>query len=468
MNVMQSKSRASLEEAEASGPAEHAVNDCTTRLSRIEPCIFFQWAHGGTTDQTFDRSSVRETFLRQGARTRTPSSHMRAVLEIGLRAGGAADRLAHGHPWVWREAIARGLEKAEAGQEVQVVGADGAPVGRGLADPASPIAVRLWTRGKDPIDESLFRDRVGRACVLRQRLFAGDATDAYRVLHGEGDRTPGFVVDRYGHVSVLRTDGDGAAARVSDLVDVLGPTLESWGVSTLVHRVGGKGEKPRFDVLRGEPPPDTVEVKEHGLTFVVDLRHGQKTGAFLDQRENRLRVGELAAERRVLNLFSYAGGFSLFAASRHATHVTSVDVAAGAHATAQASFRASGFDPGKHTFATADVYAFLDQARKRGEKWDLIISDPPSFAPSEKAVPRALSAYRALHRACADVLDRRGILCAASCSSHVDMTSFLTTLDDAALGRDDLRVLELRGAGPDHPTLAAFPEGRYLKLVILG
>jgi 23S rRNA (cytosine1962-C5)-methyltransferase len=393
---------------------------------------------------------------------------MRAVLEIALKPGTAADRLAHGHPWVWREAIARGLEKAAPGQQVQVVAADGAAVGRGLADPSSPIAVRLWTRGKEPVDEALFRDRLGRACALRQQLFAGGETDAYRVLHGEGDRTPGFVVDRYGSVSVLRTDGEGAAARASDLVDVLGPTLESWGVSTLVHRIGGKGERPRFEVLRGPEPPDTVEVKEHGRTFVVDLRHGQKTGAFLDQRDNRALVGTLAAERRVLNLFSYAGGFSLFAASGGAKHVTSVDVAAAAHATAQASFRASGLDPGKHTFVTADVYAFLDQARKRGETWDLVISDPPSFAPSEKAVPRALSAYRALHRACADVLSRRGLFCAASCSSHVDMAALLTTLDDAALGRDDLRVLELRGAGQDHPTLAAFPEGRYLKLVLMG
>jgi 23S rRNA (cytosine1962-C5)-methyltransferase len=393
---------------------------------------------------------------------------MRAVLEIGLKKGGVAERLAQGHPWVWREAIARGLEKAAPGQEVQVVAADGTPVGRGLADPASPIAVRLWTRGKAPVDEALFRERVGRACALRQRLFEGGDTDAYRVLHGEGDRTPGFVVDRYAHVSVLRTDGEGAAARASDLVDVLGPTLESWGVSTLVHRVGGKGEAPRLEVLRGEEPPDTVVVKEEGLAFVVDLKHGQKTGAFLDQRENRAFVGKMAAGRRVLNLFSYAGGFSLFAAAGHAAHVTSVDVAAGAHATAQASFRAAGVDPGKHTFVTADVYAFLEQARKRKETWDLVISDPPSFAPSEKAVPRALSAYRTLHRACADVLSRKGTLFAASCSSHVDMAAFLTTLDDAALGRDDLRVLELRGAGQDHPTLAAFPEGRYLKLVVMG
>ena len=393
---------------------------------------------------------------------------MRPVLEIFLRKGGVSDRLAHGHPWVWREAIAAGLEKATAGQEVQVVASDGAPVGRGLADPGSPIAVRLWTRGRTPLDTSLWRDRIGRACALRKVLFPSPDTTAYRVLHGEGDRTPGFVVDRYGPVAILRTDGDGAAARVGDVAEVLGPTLESWGVSSLVHRVGMKGEKPRFDVLRGGAAPDTVEVLENGLTFVVDLKHGQKTGAFLDQRDNRLRVGQLAGGRRVLNLFSYAGGFSLFAASLGARQVTSVDVSAGAHATAQASFRASGLDPGKHAFVTADVYAFLAQARAKAEKWDLIISDPPSFAPSEKAVPRALSAYRALHRACADVLAPRGVFCAASCSSHVGMDAFLSTLDDAALGREDLRVLELRGAGQDHPTLAAFPEGRYLKLVVLG
>jgi 23S rRNA (cytosine1962-C5)-methyltransferase len=388
--------------------------------------------------------------------------------EITVRRRDAGEALAHGHPWLWRDAVADGLEGAAPGEEVQVVAHDGTPLGRGLADPGSPIAVRVWTRGRSPLDASLWRERVGRACSLRRELFASDDTTAYRVLHGEGDRMPGFVVDRYGPVAVLRTDGDGAAARVSDLADVLGPTLEAWGVSSFVHRIGGKGETPRLDVLRGAPPPDTVEVTENGITFVVDIKRGQKTGAFLDQRENRLRVGQLAGGRRVLNLFSYAGGFSLHAAHGNARHVTSVDVSAAAHATAQASFRAMGVDPGKHAFVTADVYAFLAEAKKRGDRWDLVISDPPSFAPSEKAVRRALTAYRALHRACADVLARGGVLCAASCSSHVGMDTFLSTLDDAALGRDDLRVLELRGAGPDHPTLPAFPEGRYLKFAVLG
>jgi 23S rRNA (cytosine1962-C5)-methyltransferase len=203
------------------------------------------------------------------------------------------------------------------------------------------------------------------------------------------------------------------------------------------------------------------------VPFVVDVLRGQKTGAFLDQRDNRRRVGELARGRRVLNLFSYAGGFSLHAALGGAVHVTSVDVATAAHATAQASFRAAGVDPAGHAFIAADVRAFLDGARAAGKTWDLVVSDPPSFAPSEKAVLRALSAYRSLHRACAAVLAPGGILCASSCSTHVDPVAFLTTLDDVALGGREMSVLELRGAGADHPTLAAFPEGRYLKFAVL-
>jgi 23S rRNA (cytosine1962-C5)-methyltransferase len=381
---------------------------------------------------------------------------------------GAVDRLARGHPWVWRETVARGLEGAHAGETVRVLAPDGTLVGAGLADPVSPIAVRLWTHGKAPLDEPLWERRARRASDLRGVLFDDAFTDAYRLVHGEGDRMPGFVVDRYAEVAVARTDGDAAAARIEDFAAAVWPTLQSRGVSTLVHRRGERGELPRLELLRGARPPDTVHVREHGVPFVVDVARGQKTGAFLDQRENRRRVGELSGGRRVLNLFSYAGGFSLHAALAGAVHVTSVDVAAAAHATAQASFRVARVDPARHAFATADVYTFLEQARRRGETWDLVVSDPPSFAPSEKAVPRALASYRRLHRACAAVLAPGGLLCAASCSSHVAMDAFLATLDDASLGRDDLRVLEQRGAGPDHPTPAAFPEGRYLKFVILG
>jgi 23S rRNA (cytosine1962-C5)-methyltransferase len=377
------------------------------------------------------------------------------------------DRIARGHPWVWREAVARGLDGTTPGEEVQLLAPDGSAVGRGLADPGSPIAVRVWTRRRDPIDARLWRARAARACDRRARLFDGTRTNAFRVLHGEADRMPGLVVDRYGHVAVARADGDAAATKVAELAEALWPSLEAWGVRSLVLRAGAKGHPPRLEILRGAPPPDTVQVEEHGVPFVVDLAHGQKTGAFLDQRENRRRVGELSRGRRVLNLFSYAGGFSLHAALGGATHVTSVDVASAAHGTAQASFRAAGLDPSAHAFVTADVRAFLQGAREQAKQWDLIVSDPPSFAPSEKALARALSAYRTLHGACAAVLAPGGVLCAASCSSHVDATAFLSTLDDGALGERELAVLDLTGAGPDHPTLPAFPEGRYLKFAVL-
>jgi 23S rRNA (cytosine1962-C5)-methyltransferase len=390
-----------------------------------------------------------------------------AVREVALRSRVVADRLGRGHPWVWREAISRGLEGAFAGEEVQVVAPGGSPVGRGLADPASPIAVRIWTHGRQAVDEGLWRSRASIACGLRKWLFEGTRTSAYRLVHGEGDRMPGLVVDRYGPVAVARTDSDATASRIAELSGVLWPTLESWGVQTLVHRVGARGDPPRLNVLRGLACPDVVRVEEHGVPFIVDLAHGQKTGAFLDQRENRRRVGELARGRRVLNLFSYTGGFSLHAALGGAVHVTSIDTATAAHATAQASFRAAGLDPSAHAFVSADVRAFLNGVRGGGEKWDLVISDPPSFAPSEKALQRALAAYRALHLACVEVLAPDGVFCAASCSTHVDERALLGTLDDTTLRGRALAVLEVRGAGGDHPTLPAFPEGRYLKFVVL-
>jgi 23S rRNA (cytosine1962-C5)-methyltransferase len=395
------------------------------------------------------------------------SGARRSPREVVLRHRAAAERVAHGHPWIWRETVARGLDGAAPGEEVQVLAPDGSPVGRGLADPGSTIAVRMWTAGKEPIDVALWRKRVARASGLRARVLDLNATDAYRVIHGEGDRMPGLVVDRYASVAVVRCDGEAAGAHVENLAGALWPELEALGVRSLVHRVGGKGEVPRLDSIRGEPAPAEIRVREHGVPFVVDLARGQKTGAFLDQRENRVLVGRLARGKRVLNLFSYAGGFSLHAALGGATQVTSVDVAAAAHATAQASFREAGVDPGRHAFATADVRAFLDAARARGQTWDLVVSDPPSFAPSERAVPKALAAYRGLHGACAAVVADGGVLCAASCSSHVDAPAFLGTLDDASLGGRPFVVTELRGAGPDHPSLAAFPEGRYLKFAVL-
>ncbi|MDB4996922.1 MAG: m5C1962 methyltransferase RlmI [Myxococcaceae bacterium] len=375
----------------------------------------------------------------------------------------ASEAARRGHPWIWQRGIVRGLEGAVAGEEVRVVGDDKVLIGHGLADPGSPIVVRMWTRGEQRLDTSLFEERIARAIAIRARIFADGRTTAYRLLHGEGDRMPGFVVDRYGRAAVLRVDGEAARIREEEIARALWPALERLGIESLVAR----DPRSTARLLRGPMPPDRVDVLEHGVPFVVDLLRGQKTGAFLDQRENRRRVGELARGRTVLNLFSYAGGFSLHAALGGADKVTSVDIAGQAHAAAQASFRLAEVDPNLHDFVAADAFVFLEQAKKKMTKWDLVISDPPSFAPNEKAVPRAITAYRNLHRACADVLAPGGIFCAASCSSHIDARAFASSLDDAALGTSELRLLEMFGPPPDHPTLPAWPEGRYLKFAVL-
>jgi 23S rRNA (cytosine1962-C5)-methyltransferase len=379
---------------------------------------------------------------------------------------GAAGAILRGHPWVFREQATAGLGDVAMGADVMIVDASGTPIARGLADPTGPLAIRVWSRdARTPIAEALIFKRIERAIALRDALDLGD-TDALRWVHGEGDRCPGVVVDRYAHVAVVRLDGPAIEAHVDAIVRAVAAAGASRGVTSITVRDTTRGERSSV-VAHGAEPPEEITVREHGVPFLVDLAKGQKTGAFLDQRDNRRRVGALARGRRVLNLFSYAGGFSIHAALGGATKCTSVDVAGAAHVTAQKSFRAAGIDPNAHEFVTADVFGFLDRAAARGDRWDVIVCDPPNMAPSEATRQRAMTAYRRLHKACAKVLATDGILCAASCSSHVTPDDFLSTLDDEALARDDLRVVTIAGAGADHPVVAGFPEGRYLKFVVL-
>ena len=377
-----------------------------------------------------------------------------------------------GHPWIFRSALVSPV--AAGSRIVSIVSERDEKIGCGLYDSESPIALRVWGVGPGvTLDASLFADRLERAIALRKHLFADGTTTAYRLLNGEGDRAPGFVIDRYGEVAVLRIDGDAARTLAPILLRDLERLLTREGITTLLERSSQKNGEAKSITVRFGAEPSAVQVREHGVPFVVDVMRGQKTGAFLDQRENRRRIGELVARRksnglgiRVLNLFSYTGGFSQRAALAGGV-VTSVDVAMKAHATAQASFKLAGIDPRGHTFVSADAFAWLAEAKKKGLLWDVVISDPPSFAPNERSKPNAISAYRALHRACVEVLAPGGAFAAASCSSHVSAEDFLTTLDDIALGRSDLRLLELFGPPGDHPTLPSFPEGRYLKLALL-
>jgi 23S rRNA (cytosine1962-C5)-methyltransferase len=227
------------------------------------------------------------------------------------------------------------------------------------------------------------------------------------------------------------------------------------------------GKSDGAQALIGRAPVGEIEVRENGLLFGVDLLHGQKGGLFLDQRDNRQRVGAMARGRRVLNLFGYTGGFSVYAAAGGASATTTVDSAKAAIASAAENFRRNGLPPGQAEFVAGDAFRFLADAAGAGRRWELVISDPPSFAPSRRALNDALGSYRRLHRLCAAVAAPGGTLCAASCSSHVSADAFVATVEEGArdAGRR-FRLTEMHDAGGDHPTMAAFPEGHYLKFAV--
>jgi 23S rRNA (cytosine1962-C5)-methyltransferase len=373
-----------------------------------------------------------------------------------------------GHPWIYRDAVTA-PEGLPDGALVFVVDADRKAVARGFWDARSPIAVRVVATSDEAAEvggdvEAAIDARLGAALERRLAFLDRAATDAFRWVHGEADRLPGIHVDLYGGVAVVRADGAGARAFYRDLPARLAAAAGARGVplAAVVER-GDSGAVTTWGALSdGE-----LEVRENGVRFGVDLAHGQKGGLFLDQRDNRALVRTLAEGRRVLNLFGYTGGFSIYAALGGAAETTTVDVAAPAIAAAGRNFERNALT-GPHCAAAQlraeDAFQFLERAAAEGARWDLVVSDPPSFAPSERALPAALKAYTRLHRLCAAVTAPGGTLCAASCSSHVRAEAFLETV--AAGAREAGRaftLVELRGAAACHPSLPAFPEGDYLK-----
>lgn len=370
--------------------------------------------------------------------------------------------MAHGHPWIYRDALEPFA--ASPGSVVTVVDRRGRFLARGLAE-AGPIGVRVFTLRDEPLDAELMVDRIELALALRDELAPAD-TDALRLLHGEGDRVPGAVCDRYGAHAVLRLDGKAIETWSSILLEALRPRLERRGVDALLLK-SGRGKDKRVELQWGEAPPERLVVRERGMKLIADLVAGQKTGMFLDHRPSRWRVRQLARDRRVLNLYAYNGGFSIAAGLGGAREVTTIDVAPGAIALAESGWEANGLDPALHHAEAVEVEPFLERILGQGRQYELVISDPPSFAPSEAARAGALKAYKALHRACIRAVIPGGLLLAASCSSHVGRADFETTLREAAHGaRRRLQVLERSGAGVDHPVPLGFPEGDYLTVVL--
>jgi 23S rRNA (cytosine1962-C5)-methyltransferase len=381
-----------------------------------------------------------------------------------------ARHLRAGHPWVFRKAIEKAPRGLDAGAIVDVV-EDGRFVARGYHDPHSAISVRILTREPaEAIDAAFWRNRVRRALALRDDLVRG--TTGYRLVHGENDGLPGVVADRYGDFVVLKLYSAGLTPHRGHIVEAL--RLEARGLVG----VFGRDEIPRDEesdeaapqgkVLWGAEPPERIEIDEHGMKLLVDVRRGQKTGLFLDQRENRKLVRDLSVGRGdVLNLFGYTGGFSVAAALGGAKHVVTIDVDRDAITLARENFRVNGLDPADHAFASEDAFEILKRYKAQGRQFDLVVCDPPAFAKSQKAVEAAVAGYAALNRAALHVLAPGGLLVTASCSARVSPEQFQDAVKEAAYKtRIDLQLVEDRRQPPDHPVAPQFREGRYLKLAV--
>jgi 23S rRNA (cytosine1962-C5)-methyltransferase len=370
------------------------------------------------------------------------------------------DRIAQGHPWVFDRAL-EPPRNLSAGDVVTLVDERG-PLATALADPQSPIRARVLDL--DPAsacDGAWARARAERAASWRVRdpLLVG--CTGRRLIHGEADGCPGLVIDQYGDTAVIVYDGPAATtfwhARLAEVLD----GLERGGVE-LAHAWlrGDRKLRGAGEAVRGDPPAEIV-IAEDEARFAVDVRHGQKTGFFLDQRDNRRSVRRHAAGLSVLNVFCYTGGFSLHAALGGATRVTSVDLAAPAIAAIERNLKLSNLPVDAHERVAIDAFEFFDQAIAQRRRWDLVIVDPPSFAPSEKARPAALKAYRRLVDAALEVTEPGGYLALASCSSHITETDLLTIA-----ARPLIRLRLLAGAASDHPVIPAFSEGAYLKFLL--
>jgi 23S rRNA (cytosine1962-C5)-methyltransferase len=380
---------------------------------------------------------------------------------------GRAKPLWHGHPWVYSEAVARVEGEAAPGDAVDVVDWEGRFIGRGFYNPRSQIRVRLVTRrAGEAIDATLVARRMGEARGLRARLGLPSAeTTAYRLVNSEGDGLPGLIVDVYGDAAVVQYTALGAK-RLEDWV--LLALAEDARVRAVYEAAPGgfatlEGFAAQARLVRGEPR-ERVPCLESGMRLEIDPLSGQKTGHYLDQRENRLRVAQVAAGARLLDCCTYVGGFAVIALRAGALAATGVDISSRALERARAHAALNGVAERFET-VEADVFRFLEAAP--AGSYDLVVLDPPKFARARKDVEAALKGYRRLNALALAACTTGGLLATASCSQLVSDADFERALAGAAIDASRrLQVLEVRGTGPDHPLPPTFAEGRYLKFLL--
>ncbi len=372
-------------------------------------------------------------------------------------------RIVAGHPWVFSNEIRETKGDPSIGDIVELRTAGGLLLGIGFYNPHSLIAFRLLSQSVEEIDAGFFRKRIEQALTLREPL--GDESSASRIVHGEGDFLPGLVVDRFNDLLVVQTYSYGMDLRLPVVVEVLQSLLHP---SAIIER----NESPlrllehlpqRKGVLSGSETRTVIH--EHGLRYAVDVLEGQKTGFFIDQKDNRAAMRRFSRGAKVLDCFCNDGGFALNAAAGGATAVLGVDSSRSAIERAVANAHLN--DATTVRFQEADVFEKLKSLAAEAEEFDVIVLDPPSFTKNRKTVPAARKGYKELHMGAFQLLRRGGTLLTASCSHHLESEAFLETVDRAArASARKLQLLEWRGASPDHPTLPAVPETRYLKFGI--
>jgi 23S rRNA (cytosine1962-C5)-methyltransferase len=366
-----------------------------------------------------------------------------------------------GHPWIYKEAIAQPPE-VEVAQLVSVLDNKGEELGWAMYDPHGPLSLRMVSLEKKPPNQKYFETQLGRALTLRRNLNLSD-TSAFRLINGEGDFMPGLICDVYGPTAVLQFDGRGPG-EFWNKEHVAAWLLQSAGVESVVEK-SRRNSEGGLTLLAGRACAAVLAVQENGVLFEVDILNGQKTGFFLDQRDNRQYIRSVSREKSVLNLFSYTGGFSVYAGLGGATRVASLDVAEGAIEAAAANWQRNGLDKTRHEGMAVDVFEYLNTAT---EKWDHVIVDPPSMGHSEEHKERAIKKYTDLFAASAKLVNTGGSLSLSSCSSHISFEDFFEIIREAmSMARRRGQILRVSGQGPDHPFLHSSHEQRYLKFVHL-
>lgn len=356
------------------------------------------------------------------------------------------------HPWLYRNHLPK--HTLAGGDWVRVEAGRASDIG--LYDAHGAVAVRFFNTQVTP-DRDFILDRVKAA--VRLRAYIGADTNAYRLIYGEGDGLPGIVADRYGRFVVIKTYASSVKSAVLDhVVWSLGKLLKLKGI---MLRTGAD-----LEPLWGELPPPEVTISENGLKFIANLYEGQKTGLFLDQRENRQTVRRFSKDKTVLNLFSYNGGFSVYALAGGASQVSSVDIAEAANRDAQRNAELNGF--ANHTAITADVFELLKSYAEAGKQFDLVVLDPPSLAKDKSSRRAAERAYRRLNKLALRCVNPGGLLATASCTSQVSETAFRQAVTEAAAEAGvSAQIIHEAGHALDHPVPLSFLEGRYLKFMLL-